>query len=259
MKLIEKLVVLLMILGLGILPVCARIHGNISRKFFYDNDKTIMTQIPIEKDFKTEKYWDKNLLYFGKYSPLFMLSNKELIDLMPREKMSIVQRITTPSVYSISLKNSSIKTISFAAEKKPKKTSITKKNTTVNSISNIHKEVSELAFIYNQAKSPEVEPEKKLEAALLLKDSKNTANYPLAMDLLNDVITKEPYNAYAFYLKGELYAEQNSPDSAMKNYVEALKLNPTSKQCCLGIAKILESTNKDLAQKYYDRAKLCEN
>jgi len=40
----------------------------------------------------------------------------------------------------------------------------------------------------------------------------------------------------------------------MENYVEAIKLNPTSKQSYLGIAKILENKNKELAKKYYEMA-----
>jgi len=151
-------------------------------------------------------------------------------------------------VYNISLKTSSIKRISFASipqkTVKPVQNVAAAKKTSVNLIS-----------IYEQAKNPETEPEQKLDAALLLKGSKVSSNYPLAIDLLNDVIKKEPYNAFAFYLKGEIYSAQKNSQDAMKNYVLALKINPTSKQCCLGIAKILEPTNKELAQKYYDKAK----
>ncbi|MFA7658661.1 MAG: hypothetical protein WCY19_04445 [Candidatus Gastranaerophilaceae bacterium] len=248
---IKKIVVFLAILGFGIMPSFAKIDGGISKNHFYDTDKTIMTEIIADKTIKTGKYWEKNMFYSSKYRPLFMLSNKELYDLMPSENVSIIQRITTPSVYNISLKTSSIKKVSF--------TPIVQKSTEpkriVKIVKNNPKPDLKLISAYEDAKNPQTEPEKKIEAAILLKNSQNPSNYALAIDLLDDVTKKEPYNAYAFYLKGELYLAQKNPESAMKNYIEALKINPASKQSCYGIAKILEPTNKELAQKYYDRAK----
>lgn len=242
--------------GLGIQPSFAKNDGlapkfmvkslSISKSHYYDPEKTIMVEIEPNKTLKTGKYWEKNLFYTNKYRPLFMLSNKELYDLMPTENVSIVQRITTPSVYNISLKTASIKTISLNQPRIKPVVQASKKQNTNSQNTNI---------IYEQAKNPNVEPEKKIEAALLLQKSKTPSNYKLAIDLLDDVTNKEPYNAYAFYLKGELYALKRDSQNAIKNYVEALKINPVSKQCCLGIAKILEPTNKQLAQKYYEKAK----
>lgn len=250
---IRKIILLLIILGLKTLPSFAKIDGEISKGHFYDTDKTIMTEIVPNMTIKTGKYWEKNLFYFNKYRPLFMLSNKELYDLMPKENVSVVQRITTPTVYNISLKTASIKTASFNSS--PPENPAPKK---VISNVNIQQPDSKLVSIYEQAKNPDIEPEEKIKAALTLKASKNSSNYTLALDLLDDVIAKEPYNAYAFYLKGELYSEQNDFKNAMKSYIEALKINPYSKQSCLGIAKILKPTNKELAQKYYDRAMLSD-
>jgi len=248
MKLSKNLVVLSVILGFGILPSHAKIDGGISKTDFYDIDSTIMTEIEPTRTLITGKYWENNTLRFNKYRPVFMLSNKELYDLMPSDEVGVVQRISTPSVYNISLKTSSIKNISFASLPpkmvKPVKT-----------ISVVKKLEVKSNPIYEQAKNPDVEPEGKIDAAILLKDSRVSSNYPLAIDLLNDVTKKEPYNAYAFYLKGEIYSAQKNSQEAMKNYVTALKINPTSKQCCLGIAKILEPTNKELAHKYYDKSK----
>ena len=249
MKLKKNIIFLLaMGLGFGILPSYSKIDGGISKTHFYDADKTIMTDIEPNKTLTTGKYWEKNLLRFNKYRPVFMLSNKELYDLMPNEEVSVVQRISTPTVYNISLKSSSIKKISIGSA--PKMAVAKKKNIAV-----VKKTEPKLNSIYEQAKNPDVEPEKKIDTALLLKETKVSSNYALAIDLLNDVTRKEPYKAYAFYLKGEIYSAQKNSQEAMKNYVEALKINPTSKQCCLGIAKILEPTNKTLAQKYYDKAK----
>lgn len=257
MKLIKKLTILSIIMGLGILPSLAKIDGEVSRNCFYDTDKTLMTEIFPNKTLKTGKYWEKNLFYFSnKYRPLFMLSNKELYNLMPKEHVSVVRRITTPSVYNVSLKTASIKTISLnPAPSVP----VLKKSAEVPKFVNkINKLDTALFSQYEEAKNPQTEPEKKMETALSLKESKNISNYRLAIDLLDDVTRQEPYNAYAFYLKGELFAECKSPENAMKNYIEALRLNPASKQSCLGIAKILEPTNKQLAQKYYDLARVSE-
>lgn len=243
------LIALALILNLVILPSFAKIDGGISQNNFYDTEKTILTEIIQNKTIKTEKYWEKNLFYFNKYRPLFMLSNKELYDLLPKEETSVVERISTPSVYNISLKTSSVKKISLA----PQPASSKKKEEISNNML-----TSDLISKYEQAKNPQVESEQKIEAAILLKTSKNASSAKLAIDLLDDVTKKEPYNAYAFYIKGELYSGQKDFENAMKNYIEALKINPYSKQCCVGIAKLLEPTNKELAQKYYDRAKISD-
>lgn len=257
MELAKKIIILSFISGLGILPSYSKIDGGISKSHFYDTNKTIMTDIEPNTTIKTSKYWEKNLLYVNKYRPLFMLSNKELFDLMPKANISVIERITAPSVYNISLKTASIKKISIAQQPK-KQAAPQKKQDSQNTIATIQKPDVKMISIYEEAKNPEIDPEKKVEAALLLKSSNSLSNYALAIDLLDDVTRKEPYNAYAFYLKGELYSGQHDTKNAMKNYVEALKINPVSKQCCVGIAKILEPTNKELAQKYYDRADLTE-
>jgi len=247
MNLSKKAIILSFALGLGILPSFAKIDGKVSTGHFYDMKKTIMSEVIVDKNIKTEKYWEKNLFYFNKYRPLFMLSNKELYDLMPKDNVSVVQRISTPSIYNISLKSSSIKTVSFS--------SIAKKQEQPKAVISDENSDSKIISIYEKAKSAEIDPEQKVEAAVSLKNSKNPSGYDLAIDLLDEVIKKEPYNAYAYYLKGEVYAAQNKPEPAMRNYIEALKINPASKQSCLGIAKILEPTNKILAQKYYEKAR----
>jgi len=246
-KLIKRITILSAVLALGILPSVAGFNGEVSKNHFYDTEKTIMVEAPLNKTLTTGKYWEKNLFYFNKYRPLFMLSNKELYDLMPKENVSVVQRITTPTVYNISLKSASIKNVSFEEpySLKPKDEPKTSEQ-----------QVDEvLKSEYKRVKNSDMDSDKKIDMAVLLKQSKNPYNYPLAIDLLNDVTRQEPYNAYAFYLKGELYLAQKDSGNAMKNYVQSLKINPTSKQCCLGIAKILEPTNKELAQKYYNKAK----
>jgi len=239
---------LVLSLSLGILPSYSKIDGGVSKTHFFDTDKTIMTEMSLDKTLTTGTYWEKNFLRTNKYRPVFMLSNKELFDLMPNEEVSVVQRISSPTVYNISLRSSSIQKISLGSTAKkqtePKKAVAVTKKPGVNFLS-----------IYEQAKNPDSEPEQKIEAALQLKNSKIATNYAMAIDLLNDVTKREPYNAYAFYLKGEIYSAQKNSQNAIKNYVEALKINPTSKQCCLGIAKVLEPTNKTLAQKYYDKAR----
>lgn len=247
MNLSKKTIILSFVFGFVTLPSFAKIDGKVSFGHFYDTKKTIMSEVIVDKNIRTEKYWEKNLFYFNKYRPLFMLSNKELYDLMPKDNVSVVQRISTPSIYNISLKNSSIKTVSFG--------SVSKKKEQPKEVISAENSDSKVISVYEKAKGVEIEPEQKVDAAISLKNSKNPLSYDLAIDLLDEVIKKEPYNAYAYYLKGEVYSVQNKPESAMKNYIEALKINPTSKQSCLGIAKILEPTNKSLAQKYYEKSK----
>ena len=230
-----------------ILPCQAKINGNVSKSTYFDSEKTIMSEVTPAKSFKTAKYWDKNLFYPFKYRPLFMLSNKELIDLMPKEEVSVVNIIAAPSVYNISLKSASIKTVSLA------RANLEVKQTVAKATSKPAAQVF-VDSLYEDAKNS-LDMEVKVDTAITLKNIRTAANYKLAMNLLDEVTAKEPFNAYAFCLKGEIFAAQKSYESAMRNYVEALKINPLSKQSCLGIAKILEPTNKELAMKYYAMAK----
>lgn len=264
MRLIKKITILSFILGMGVLPSLANIEIGISKSHFYDSEKTIMTDETPDKTVLTEKYWANNPFYFNKYRPLFMLSNKELYKVMPKNNIEVVQRIYAPSVYNISLKNSSIITISLSQPKSTNPPSAAKPKTSVpvakkeikpeKIVAKANISDAKLISQYEQAKNPGAESETKINIAISLKESNNKSNCKLAIDLLDDVTKKEPYNAYAFYLKGEVYSKLKDSENAIKNYVEALKLNPTSKQCYLGIAKVLEPTNKKLAQKYYDKA-----
>ena len=258
MKLIKKIFILSVLLGLGILPQgnisFAKIETGISKNHFYDTEKTIMNEEISDKTLKTEKYWTNNPFSIRKYRPLFMLSNKELYNLMPQEKISVVQRINAPSIYNVSFKTSSITTISLSPYKSQMSNIAAKKGIAPKEPAKASFEDRKFIFEYERAKNPDVDSDEKIEAALYLKNSKNISHHKMALDLLNDITKKEPYNAYAFYIKGEIYSKDKDSQNAMKNYVEALKLNPTSKQCYLGIAKVLEPTNKKLAQKYYDKA-----
>lgn len=243
-----KTLLILTALFLGILPTFAKFDGKVSQDFFYDTERTIMTETLPNTVVKTEKYWSKNVLMFNKYRPLFMLSNKDLYNLMPKTNTSIVQRITTPSIYNISLKTSSIISVSL----KP----ISEKTTQIHATAQktIAKTDATWLSLYEEAKNANIDSDKKIETAILLKNSQKITNYYRAIALLDSVTKNEPYNAYAFYVKGEIYAAWQKPEIAMENYIEALKLNPTSKQSYLGIAKILENKNKELAKKYYEMA-----
>lgn len=247
---LKKIIFSLIIFYMGALPSFALIDAKITKGYFYDPDSTIMNEITPQKTLSTEEYWTKNVLHFNKYRPLFMLSNKELFDLMPQDRVSVSQRISTPSIYNISLKSTSINKISLNPY--PAQQHIMNKKITTEQPVNQN---AKLITQYEQVKSKDTDLDKKIDVAILLKDSKKLSNYALAFDLLDEVTAKEPYNAYAFYLKGELYSQKKDSENAIKNYAEALRINPMSKQCCLGLAKALEPTNKLLAQKYYQLAK----
>lgn len=190
---LKKIVVLSVILEISILPALAKFSCVPSKNCFYNPNQTLMTEMSfqIDKNIETESFWKQNLLYFNKYTPLFMLSNTELYDLTPKENPT--------------LENKAIDDVSL---------------------------------------------EKKVN------DYLSEKNYPSAIKFLNDVTGKEPYNAYAFYLKGQVFLKQNDFENAMKNYVQALKINPLSQQCYLSIARILEPTNKKLSDKYYEKANM---
>lgn len=268
MGLVKKLAtvsILSILLGLGNIS-CAKIETGISQTHFYDTEKTIMKEVSNEAPPRTEKFWSNNPFYFSKYRPLFMLANKELYDLTPiAQRSNVVQRVVAPSVYNVSLKNSSIVSVSLKPESSNMARPVIKdsrahfnpmQNATlpVMAVAQPKLEDRKYIFEYERAKNPYVDSDEKIEAANFLKESKNLSHHKMALDLLDDVTRKEPYNAYAFYLKGEIFAKDKSPQNAIKNYVAALKLNPTSKQCYIGIARVLEPTNKPLAQKYYEKA-----
>lgn len=264
MELGKKLAILTILLGFGV-PSFAKIEAGITQTYFYDTEKTIMKEVSPDTTPRTEKFWSNNPFYFSKYRPLFMLSNKELFNFTPSEKISVVQKIIAPSVYNVSLKSSSITSISLKPESDNTAHPVIKDsrahfnplqnaNAPIIVASQTNFEEKKFVFEYERAKNPYVDSDEKIEAANFLKTSKSLSHHKMALDLLDDVTKKEPYNAYAFYLKGEIFAKDKSPQNAIKNYVAALRLNPTSKQCYLGIAKVLEPTNKSLAQKYYEKA-----
>lgn len=247
-KIFLSTLVLVMFSGL---PSFAKLDGKVSQTHIYDKTNTLMMENNFTPTIKTEEYWDKNELRANKYQPLFLLSNKELINLIQKEPVSIVDRIVTPDVYNISFKKSSIINVSFA-EKNPSSKNVALRPQVQKKQATSTPNYNEL---YEQAKNPNTDTDIKIDIAKKLKDTHNIQNCIMALDILNDVTKAEPYNAYAFYLKGELFIYKKDANNAMKCYLEALKINPTSKQCYLGIAKILEPSNKTLAQKYYDKAK----
>lgn len=224
------------------LSASASIKGGILKSHFFDTQNTVMTQLNLDKSVKTGKYWDKNLFYVNRYRPLFMLSNKELYDLMPQEEQSVVQRIVAPSVYNISLKTASVTKISLAPDRKSLKTVTVSKPLSQNAI------VEPLTNISTET------AEEKLNEAIFLKNTNKNSNYSIALNILNQVTKVEPYNAQAYCEKGDIYYLQGDMENSMRNYAQALKINPYCKEGCLGIAKILEPTDKVLAQKYLSRA-----
>jgi len=244
LKIYSKIFIILSVCALGttLLPANAKFNAGISKNHFYDTQKTIMKEISPNIVPNTDNYWEKNTFFTNKYLPLFMLSNKDLISYLPPKKHKIINRMIIPSVYNVSFKTAPVTNVSLGGGKKNEV------------VSNQEFDVKWM-MLYEQAKNKEADSDKKIETAVLLKDTKNVSNYNLAIDLLDDVTRQEPYNAYAYNLKGDIFFVKNDKENAMKNYVEALKLNPLSKQSCLGIAKILEPTNKELAQKYFEKAK----
>ena len=254
---IWKILFSLLVFSVGVLPSFAIMDIKITKDYYYDTQSTIMSEAEPQKAPANDEFWTKNVFHLGKYRPLFMLSNKELYKLIPQEKMYVSQRIYTPSIYNISLKNYSVNHISLTP-KPVQRQAVEQKNAQKPVQKIVQKPVNTNANLisqYEQAKKQTVDIDQKNDVAVLLKNSKIKSNYILAFDLLNEVIASDPYNAYAYFIKAELYVAQNDSDNAIKNYAQALRINPLSKQCCLGLAKVLEPKNKTLAKKYYNLAK----
>lgn len=160
------------------LPVNAKINGNISQSYFYDLERTIMSEVAQSQEIKTGKYWEKNFFVQGKYRPIFLLSNKELYNFVQKPDVKILREQKIPSIYNVSLKN----------------------------------------------------PTKKIQP------------------------TPTPSSAQTYCDKAEMYYAMGNYEQAMKNFIQSYRIDPTNKQSCLGIAKILNRTNRELAQKYYSKA-----
>lgn len=255
-------------LAFATLPASANLQGGVFKTNFIDTSDTISVEIKPETKIKLSKYWDTNFFCLNRYRPLFMLSNKDLIKLMPEHNQSVVERIMTPSVYSISFRNSSITHISLKSQpviplKFAKKYSpiIThNENIPTKTISIKNPEIKTITPPKDttQLRPTKIAKEESCEdlikKAVMLKNTKKSANYTTALNILNQVLKKEPKNVTALIVKGDIYYQKGEMENSMQNYANAVRINPLSKDGCLGIAKILEQTDKMLAQKYFARA-----
>ncbi len=236
-----KKIFISLFLGFFGLPSFAFFDGKIEKQYFYDNSTTIMQEEELDDTVKTEKYWTDNTLTKNKYKPSFIISNNDIINFVP--KQHTVEKISNaPSVYNISLKNSSVVSVSFKEQ-----SSLAEDKSEAENKNSVYTSLYEKAKISSAT-------EEKMNTATILKNTKNQKYYNMAISLLDDITNTEPFNAYAFYLKGELYALKQENENAMKCYVSSLRINPANKNCYISIAKMLEATNKTLAQKYYAKA-----
>lgn len=89
---------------IGILPSYAIMDATISKGHFYDTTSTIMKEVEPDKSMPSEEFWTRNVFRFNKYRPVYMLSNKDIFNLIPQENVSTTQRVSAPAVYYVSLK-----------------------------------------------------------------------------------------------------------------------------------------------------------
>ena len=251
---------LVAVLGILLASQCAhaKIEGAVSQEHFFDSKKTLTPEIKVQKEAKIQEYWSENALQINKYKPFFMLSNKELYNFKPEPKKTYSYKV--PSVYNVSFKSSKVKTVSFDKTDQIKTLRELKdidKAKEANKAPKDAKSTTNLQALkmYEKMKSTNVDADEKINVAITLKETKRYPNYQLALNLLDEVTEKEPYNAYAFFIKGEVYSAKKDIEHAVINYVEALRINPYSKKSYLGLARVIEPTNKALAQKYYEKAK----
>jgi len=75
-------------------------------------------------------------------------------------------------------------------------------------------------------------------------DAYNHKNYPMAMNLINQALTKNNKDSMAYYYRGLIYDAQKKTSLAAQSYMEATRLNPdfTDAYYALGVAL---DTNKD--------------
>lgn len=234
------------------MPSQAKFRSSISKGHYFDVKQTLMPEAKPDLTLTTEKYWERNLLELNQYRPLFMLSNADIIDFSQKPKpRRYVSKVYAPSIYNVSFKEEN-------HLQNSRSTAMTRPYERVFrpvSSAEATQQDAQMRSLYKTAKAGSFDSEKLIDTAIILKNSSKFSNYTFALDLLDNVIKKEPYNAYAYYVKGEVYSAKNDSELAMKNYLQALKLNPYSKKSYLGIAKILEPTNSVLAQKYYEKAR----
>ena len=210
-------------------PCFAKFNGSISQEYIYDVEKTIMYEIKPKLEVKNSSFWDNNFFTTNRYSTYNFLSNKNLYyNFNYSGKPVVLRRIATPSIYNISLKNSSLKVTPLNPTKKIVVTTTS---------------AYEKALVSNDINE-------KIKTVIYLKNSDSK----LALQLTENILKFEPQNAHVYFLRGEIYYKLQNYDKAMENYAHALQINPKSYQCCIGIAKILDKSNHELALKYYEKA-----
>ena len=209
----------------------AKLVGSISSGYFYDNENTIMKENMEKKEIKNIKFWEKNEFKQNQFETYSIISNKDLYRVFPIKK-TIIREKEIPTVYTISFKQATVQQISLNNSKK------------VEEDNNL---------LYEKAKQTN-NIDEKISAVLKLKKT----NKSEALEILNQVILMDKNFAHAYYLKGEIYYSFEKYELSMENYAKAFQINPNSYQSCLGIAKILDKTNKELSQKYYQKAAMLQ-
>jgi len=208
-----------------------------------DMQDSILLELPTYQNFSLSQYTVENLANKNNY--LFLLSNKDLVRQEIKKTQKISNKISIPNVYTISLKPQLEAQPVLAQISTPAVSSISENLTNVS---------TSPIVLYNYAKNGDTSS--KIDVAIKLIEINQISTNMLAEDLLNEVLKSDSENPYAYYLKGNLDYNRKKYEDAMKNYVTSYKLNPYSVQSCLGIAKILDKTNKQLAQKYYEKAQM---
>lgn len=78
--------------------------------------------------------------------------------------------------------------------------------------------------------------------------------YPEVFKHLNLVLDIDPYNTKAFFMRGYSYKEMADTNSAVKNFIEAVKNDPKNSAANLELGIIFSAKNNPLAVEYYKNA-----
>lgn len=91
-------------------------------------------------------------------------------------------------------------------------------------------------------------------AELIYIDTTVKDNYKIALNFLNEAISKDPQNAEIYFYKGSIYKEVGDTLKALSSFQTATELNPKFYNAYVQIGLLLRARNDKTAAKYLDNA-----
>jgi tetratricopeptide (TPR) repeat protein len=79
-------------------------------------------------------------------------------------------------------------------------------------------------------------------------------NFSIAREHINSALRKNPYEPYAYYLRGRLYKTLGDTDEALSAYMTSLEVNPSYYESYIETGLLYAARGNDLARDYYSSA-----